>query len=73
LKVASQYWIEDVKAKMTVEKVPAVATGPQVKWTMVPESTMQLAEFMYSVGSIKAMPTSWKDLFFPEIHALPGG
>jgi len=25
------------------------------------------------VGSIKAMPASWKDLFFAEIHALPGG
>ncbi|HET6926385.1 MAG TPA: ABC transporter substrate-binding protein [Hyphomicrobiaceae bacterium] len=73
VKVASQYWVEDVKAKMTVEKVAEVATGAQVKWTMVPESTMQLAEFMHSVGSIKAMPSSWKDLFFAEIHALPGG
>ncbi len=73
VKVASQYWIEDVKAKMTVDKVAEVATGPQVKWTMVPESIMPLAEFMHSVGSIKAMPASWKDVFFPEIHALPGG
>jgi len=73
VRVASQYWVEDVKAKMTVEKVAEVATGAQVKWTMVPESTMQLAEFMHSVGSIKAMPSSWKDLFFAEIHALPGG
>ena len=73
VKLASQYWIEDVKAKMTVDKVAEVATGAQVKWTMVPESTMQLAEFMHAVGSIKAMPASWKDLFFAEIHALPGG
>jgi len=73
VKVASQYWIEDVKAKMTVDKVAEVATGPQVKWTMVPESIMPLAEFMHSVGSIKAMPSGWKDVFFPEIHALPGG
>jgi len=27
---------------------------------------------MHSVGTIKAMPSSWKDLFFPEIHALAG-
>ena len=72
VKVASQYWIDDVKSKMTVEKVAEVATGPQVKWTMVPESTMKFAEFMHSVGSIKVMPSSWKDLFFPEIHSLPG-
>ena len=72
VKVASQYWIDDVKSKMTVEKVAEVATGPQVKWTMAPENTMKLAQFMHSVGSIKAMPSTWKDLFFPEIHALPG-
>jgi len=37
VKVASQYRIEDGKAKMTVEEVAQVATGAQVKWTMVPE------------------------------------
>jgi NitT/TauT family transport system substrate-binding protein len=73
VRVASQYWIEDVKAKTTVEKVAQVATGAQVKWTMAPEGTMQFSAFMHSVGSIKSMPSSWKDLFFPEIHALPGG
>jgi NitT/TauT family transport system substrate-binding protein len=33
---------------------------------------MKYASFMAEVGSIKAKPESWKDLFFPEIHALPG-
>jgi NitT/TauT family transport system substrate-binding protein len=72
VKVASQYWIDNVKSKMTVEKVAEVATGPQVKWTMVPENTVKFAEFMHSVGSIKPKPSSWRDLFFPEIHGLPG-
>jgi len=72
VKVASQYWLDDVKSKMTVEKVAEVATGPQVKWTMAPESTMKFAQFMHSVGSVKVLPSTWKDLFFPEIHALPG-
>jgi NitT/TauT family transport system substrate-binding protein len=39
---------------------------------MVPESTMKYAEFMHAVGSIKIKPASWKDLFFPEVHGLPG-
>jgi NitT/TauT family transport system substrate-binding protein len=43
-----------------------------VKWTMVPESTVKYAEFMQAVGSIKIKPASWKDLFFPEVHGLPG-
>jgi NitT/TauT family transport system substrate-binding protein len=27
---------------------------------------------MHTVGSIKAKPSTWKDLFFPEVHQLPG-
>jgi NitT/TauT family transport system substrate-binding protein len=69
---ASQAWIDNVKSKLTVEKVAEIASGKQVKWTMVPENTVKYAEFMHSVGSIKVMPASWKDLFFPEIHGLPG-
>ena len=72
LKKASQYWIDANKAKMTVEKVAELAGGPQVKWTMVPEQTLNFVAFMHSVGTIKEKTTDWKDLFFPEIHDLPG-
>ena len=72
VKEASQAWIDNVKSKLTVEKVSEIASGKQVKWTMMPENTLRYAEFMHSVGSIKVMPASWKDLFFPEIHGLPG-
>jgi NitT/TauT family transport system substrate-binding protein len=72
VKPAAQYWIDNVKSKLSVEKVAEIASGPQVKWTMVPESTMKYAEFMHAVGSIKTMPSGWKDLFFAEVHGLPG-
>jgi NitT/TauT family transport system substrate-binding protein len=72
VKPAAQYWIEDVKSKLTVDKVAEIASGKEVKWTMAPESTMKYAEFMHAVGSIKIKPGSWKDLFFPEVHGLPG-
>ena len=72
VKEASQLWTENVKSKLTVEKVAEIAAGKQVKWTMVPENTMKYAEFMHSVGTIKVRPASWKDMFFPEIHGLPG-
>ena len=69
---AAQYWIEDVKSKLPLDKVTAVISGPQVRWTMVPEHTMKFAEFMAGVGSLKEAPKSWKDIFFPEIHDLDG-
>jgi len=69
---AAGYWIEDVKSKMPLDKVTAVISGPQVKWTMAPQNAMKFATFMASVGSLKEAPKSWKDLFFPEVHDLNG-
>jgi len=71
-KKAAGYWIEDVKSKLPPDKVTAVISGPQVRWTMTPEHTMKFATFMQSVGSIKEAPKSWKDMFFPEVHDLSG-
>jgi NitT/TauT family transport system substrate-binding protein len=72
VKEAAQLWIDNVKSKLTVEKVAEIASGRQVKWTMVPESTVKYADFMHSVGTIKVKPADWKELFFPEVHNLPG-
>ena len=35
-------------------------------------STLNVAEFMNKVGTIKPEAGSWKDLFFPEIHDASG-
>jgi NitT/TauT family transport system substrate-binding protein len=72
VKPAAQYWIDDVKSKMPVERVAEIASGKDVRWTMAPESTVKYAEFMHAVGTIKVKPASWQDLFFPEVHGLPG-
>jgi len=45
---------------------------PSVKFTTTPENMMKYAEFMNRVGSIRQKPGSWKDLFFPEVAAMPG-
>ena len=69
---AAQLWIDDVKSRLGVQKVAQIASGKDVKWTMTPEGTMRYAQFMHAVGSIKIVPASWQDLFFPELHELPG-
>ena len=45
---------------------------PQIRYTMAPEGTMRFAAFLHKVGTIKEVPGGWKDMFFPEIHNLPG-
>ena len=69
---AASYWIEDSKSKLPLDKATEIVSGAQVHWTMVPENTMKYADFMASVGRLKAKPESWKDYFFPEAQGLKG-
>jgi NitT/TauT family transport system substrate-binding protein len=71
-RAAAQLWMDDAKSKLPPDLVYEVLSGPQVKWTLVPENTMKYASFMSDVGIIKVAPATWKDLFFPEIHGVPG-
>jgi NitT/TauT family transport system substrate-binding protein len=37
-----------------------------------PEKVFKTAVFMGKVGTVKDPPAKWQDLFFPDIHRLPG-
>jgi NitT/TauT family transport system substrate-binding protein len=69
---ASRYWIEDGESKLSEEFVKSVAGGPDVTWTMTPRNTLAVAQFMHDVGTLKVLPDSWKDYFFPEAYGLRG-
>lgn len=56
----------------SVAEIVDVLNDPHVKFTTTPENVMKYARFMHDAGSIKNQPSSWKDLFFPEIQAAPG-
>jgi NitT/TauT family transport system substrate-binding protein len=71
-RAAAAFWIEDGKSKLSLDMVTNIVSGPQVRWTMTPESTMKFADFMASVGTLKVEATSWKDYFFPEVYNLKG-
>jgi NitT/TauT family transport system substrate-binding protein len=56
----------------TVKEITDVLSDAHSRFTTTPENTMKYAIFMNEIGSLKNRPSSWKDLFFPEIHAAPG-
>jgi NitT/TauT family transport system substrate-binding protein len=56
----------------SVQEIVDVLSDPHIRFTTTPENVMKYADFMHSIGSIKNRPASWRDLFFPEIHAAPG-
>jgi len=72
-RAAAQVWVESTKSKLTADWLyDKILANPQVQYTLVPNNTMKYVDFMSKVGTIKKKPASWKDLFFPEVHDLPG-
>jgi NitT/TauT family transport system substrate-binding protein len=62
----------DSGAGFAVEELTEVLRDPDIKFTTTPQNVQKYAEFMHDIGSIQNRPDSWRDLFFPELHAAPG-
>jgi NitT/TauT family transport system substrate-binding protein len=71
-KKAAEIYLAVSKQKATVDEITKILTDPNSKFSTVPDGTMKYAEFMARVGTIKAKPVDWKELFFPPIHAAGG-
>jgi NitT/TauT family transport system substrate-binding protein len=59
-------------SSFSVEEIIGVLNDPDITFTTTPENLMKYADFMASIGSITNRPASWEELFFPEIHGVPG-
>jgi NitT/TauT family transport system substrate-binding protein len=69
---AARLYIEAEKSKLPPDLVETIIRADDTRFTIEPQATMKFADFMARTGSIKAAPSSWKDLFFPEIHGRKG-
>jgi len=71
-RAAAEAYLRISKDKETVAGILAILNDPQIVFTTTPQNAMKYVDFMYRTGAIKARPESWKDLFFPNAHGLPG-
>ena len=62
----------EAAAGFSVDELVEVLGSADIKFTTTPENTAKYAAFMQTIGSISHKPESWRDLFFPDIHAAPG-
>ena len=69
---AAEIYLAVSKQRSSPDEVLRILSDPNSKFSTIPDGTMRYAEFMSRVGTIKAKPASWKELFFPPLHALPG-
>ncbi len=71
-RAAAEAYIRMTGTKETVDELVAMLADPNVEMTTTPHRIMRTAEFMHAIGTIKAKPADWRDLWFPEIHGRDG-
>jgi NitT/TauT family transport system substrate-binding protein len=72
-KWAAEAYLRISKDKDTVPDILAMLNDPAIVFTTTPQNVMKYVDFMLKTGAIKTRPDSWKELFFPNAHNLPGG
>jgi NitT/TauT family transport system substrate-binding protein len=69
---AARLWVKNENSKIPAAEIERMIRLPENEWTMVPKKIMDYAEFMSRASLIGAKPTQWQDVFFDDIHKLPG-
>ena len=69
---AAEAYLRISRDKDTVQQIQAMLDDPAIVYTTTPQNVMKYVDFMLKTGAIKTRPESWKDLFFPNVHNLPG-
>jgi len=71
-KAAQDYLVIAQDKKSTFDEIYGVINDKDYAYTLSPEKVFKTAVFMGKVGTIKDPPAKWQDMFFPDIHDLPG-
>jgi NitT/TauT family transport system substrate-binding protein len=71
-KAAAQAYLDISKDKTPLDAIVKLLNDPDQEYGCAPRKVMKFVDFMYRIGSIKHMPASWKDLYFPEVHNMQG-
>jgi NitT/TauT family transport system substrate-binding protein len=65
---AAKVYVAGEKSKFDPAFVHEIISNEAVNFTVAPQGFMKFAEFMHKHNTIKTLPASWKDVFFPDIH-----
>ncbi len=70
---AAQYFVTFTKSKLKVEDVRGmVSSKDEIEFGLEPRRTMQYARFLHQIGTIRNLPSSWKDYYHDNTHGLGG-
>jgi NitT/TauT family transport system substrate-binding protein len=69
---AAAIYVKAEPSKLPAEYFAKLLEEPDVRFTLAPENTVKIAEYLARIGTLKQKPADWKDMFFPELHAEKG-
>lgn len=69
---AAAIYVKAEPSKLPAEYFAKVLEDPDVRFTLAPENSIKIAEYLVRIGTLKQKPSDWKDTFFPELHAENG-
>jgi NitT/TauT family transport system substrate-binding protein len=69
---AAALWVKAENSKLPATEAERIIKLPENEWTMTPKKIMAYADYMARAKMIPVKPASWKDVFFDDIHNLPG-
>jgi sulfonate transport system substrate-binding protein len=72
-KQAAAIYAEAEKTKLSADFLAQVlANKANLRFSLAPEQSQKVADFLFRSGSLKVKVEGWKTLFFPELHDEPG-
>ncbi|AJP58124.2 nitrate ABC transporter substrate-binding protein [Pandoraea vervacti] len=63
---AADTYLRVNQSKTDKKLLVSIITDPKVNFSIAPQNTLGLAQFMQRVGAVRHKATSWKDYFFDE-------
>jgi NitT/TauT family transport system substrate-binding protein len=71
-RAAAEIYARASRVKVSAAEVLRMLNDPDTRFSTTPTGVLGYATFMHQAGTIKVRAASWKELFFPEVHHLPG-
>lgn len=69
---AAVVYVKETKSSESVDDLLKMISDPDVEFTATPRAVKRFADYMNQLGLIKTKPEKWQDLFFENVHQLPG-
>lgn len=66
-RAAAGLYVSASGVQVSVDAVVQMLSNPETGFSVVPDQLMQYVDFLFAVGTIKAKPRRWEEMFVPQL------